>query len=219
MAGTCSCSGSMASLGGQQLHVQHRVSLHCLRRRSLKVQAAKTADGPSLAIVGVTGAVGQEFLRVSRSHGARNAAVCTHLKPYCIRKRDICTDQKSPSRSGPEYSLRQCRSASLALVSTLYEPPRCYGPHLAAARSCPWQAGPRSDQHPCHPASLQVLKERDFPYSSLKLLASARWGTPSCCASHPRCPVHVSMECLRHAHLGSLPVLSEHGSLLICLQP
>ena len=26
--------------------------------------AAKTADGPSLAIVGVTGAVGQEFLRV-----------------------------------------------------------------------------------------------------------------------------------------------------------
>lgn len=29
------------------------------------VQAAKQADGPSVAIVGVTGAVGQEFLRVS----------------------------------------------------------------------------------------------------------------------------------------------------------
>lgn len=28
------------------------------------VQAKKTADGPSLAIVGVTGAVGQEFLQV-----------------------------------------------------------------------------------------------------------------------------------------------------------
>lgn len=28
------------------------------------MQAAKTADGPSVAIVGVTGAVGQEFLRV-----------------------------------------------------------------------------------------------------------------------------------------------------------
>jgi hypothetical protein len=28
------------------------------------VQAKKTADGPSIAIVGVTGAVGQEFLTV-----------------------------------------------------------------------------------------------------------------------------------------------------------
>ena len=34
-------------------------------RRTQTVQAAKTADGPSVAIVGVTGAVGQEFLRVS----------------------------------------------------------------------------------------------------------------------------------------------------------
>ena len=29
------------------------------------VQAAKTADGPAVAIVGVTGAVGQEFLKAS----------------------------------------------------------------------------------------------------------------------------------------------------------
>ena len=37
----------------------------CLPRRAgLLVRAAKTADGPSVAIVGVTGAVGQEFLRV-----------------------------------------------------------------------------------------------------------------------------------------------------------
>jgi hypothetical protein len=28
------------------------------------VQAKKTADGPTVAIVGVTGAVGQEFLQV-----------------------------------------------------------------------------------------------------------------------------------------------------------
>ncbi|DBA70026.1 TPA: hypothetical protein ACH3X2_012324 [Trebouxia sp. C0005] len=33
-------------------------------RHTQTVQAAKTADGPSVAIVGVTGAVGQEFLRV-----------------------------------------------------------------------------------------------------------------------------------------------------------
>lgn len=38
----------------------------CSRQRRVvhTVQAAKTADGPSVAIVGVTGAVGQEFLRV-----------------------------------------------------------------------------------------------------------------------------------------------------------
>lgn len=34
------------------------------RQRVALVQAKKTADGPSLAIVGVTGAVGQEFLQV-----------------------------------------------------------------------------------------------------------------------------------------------------------
>ena len=35
------------------------------RRGALGVVAAKKADGPVVAIVGVTGAVGQEFLRVS----------------------------------------------------------------------------------------------------------------------------------------------------------
>eukprot|EP01023_Acetabularia_acetabulum_P062064 TRINITY_DN7576_c0_g2_i1.p1 TRINITY_DN7576_c0_g2~~TRINITY_DN7576_c0_g2_i1.p1 ORF type:complete len:392 (-),score=64.73 TRINITY_DN7576_c0_g2_i1:654-1781(-) len=35
-----------------------------IRQRSLVVKAAKTADGPRVAIAGVTGAVGQEFLRV-----------------------------------------------------------------------------------------------------------------------------------------------------------
>jgi aspartate-semialdehyde dehydrogenase len=36
------------------------------RARVAVVQAKKTADGPSIAIVGVTGAVGQEFLQVCR---------------------------------------------------------------------------------------------------------------------------------------------------------
>lgn len=35
-----------------------------LRARAVAVRAAKTADGPRIAIVGVTGAVGQEFLTV-----------------------------------------------------------------------------------------------------------------------------------------------------------
>jgi aspartate-semialdehyde dehydrogenase len=33
-------------------------------RKALSVRAAKTADGPTLAIAGITGAVGQEFLTV-----------------------------------------------------------------------------------------------------------------------------------------------------------
>jgi aspartate-semialdehyde dehydrogenase len=35
-----------------------------VRARAVSVRAAKTADGPRIAIVGVTGAVGQEFLTV-----------------------------------------------------------------------------------------------------------------------------------------------------------
>lgn len=43
----------------------HRFFSRCQRRHSVHVIAGKTGDGPSVAIVGVTGAVGQEFLRVS----------------------------------------------------------------------------------------------------------------------------------------------------------
>lgn len=35
------------------------------KRRTFKIRAAKTPDGPRVAVVGVTGAVGQEFLKVS----------------------------------------------------------------------------------------------------------------------------------------------------------
>lgn len=64
MVATSLCFGSVASFRRQQS--QHRCREQTLvpRRQCLRVQAAKTADGPSLAIVGVTGAVGQEFLRV-----------------------------------------------------------------------------------------------------------------------------------------------------------
>ena len=34
------------------------------RRAALQVHAKKTADGPKIAIAGVSGAVGQEFLKV-----------------------------------------------------------------------------------------------------------------------------------------------------------
>ena len=46
------------------------------------VQAAKTANGPRIAIVGVTGAVGQEFLTV---RGApRAAALDAHVRRPCL---------------------------------------------------------------------------------------------------------------------------------------
>ncbi len=48
-------------------------------RHAQTVQAAKTADGPSVAIVGVTGAVGQEFLRVSRHLSGHVEAYHLHL--------------------------------------------------------------------------------------------------------------------------------------------
>ena len=60
----------------------------CSRQRRVvhTVQAAKTADGPSVAIVGVTGAVGQEFLRVSGSVSTSNPLLmsCAHTHKHCI---------------------------------------------------------------------------------------------------------------------------------------
>jgi len=54
-------------LAGVQLPSQARHQQRVRRSANNVVKAAKVADGPSVAIVGVTGAVGQEFLRVSRN--------------------------------------------------------------------------------------------------------------------------------------------------------
>lgn len=64
MKGRCQGLGSSAALRGPQLQSRCIYSSPARRRLALSVQAAKTDNGPSLAIVGVTGAVGQEFLRV-----------------------------------------------------------------------------------------------------------------------------------------------------------
>lgn len=53
---------------------QARVAGGRSRQRVALVQAKKTADGPSIAIVGVTGAVGQEFLQVC---SPTTATACT----------------------------------------------------------------------------------------------------------------------------------------------
>lgn len=52
------------SLAGAQLPVQSRRPQRVSRAVQRVVRAGKTPDGPKVAIVGVTGAVGQEFLRV-----------------------------------------------------------------------------------------------------------------------------------------------------------
>ena len=106
----------------RQLSRQQKLSVRLPRRRAaLQTLAMKTPDGPSVAIVGVSGAVGQEFLRVR--------------VPVC-RNRSSCVSIHHHSRVRVLVS-------NMAIL------------HGSAA-------------------SLQVLKERDFPYSSMKMLASAR---------------------------------------------
>lgn len=68
------------SLAGVQLPSQN-VSRPKRVSRAVQhvVRAAKTADGPKVAIVGVTGAVGQEFLRVGRNE---ELAICHDCTTY-----------------------------------------------------------------------------------------------------------------------------------------
>jgi hypothetical protein len=66
------------SLAGVQLPSQNaRRPQRVSRAVQHVVRAAKTTDGPKVAIVGVTGAVGQEFLRVSRNE---EMAICHDYK-------------------------------------------------------------------------------------------------------------------------------------------
>lgn len=50
-----------------RLQARPAVRARVSRQQRVIVQAKKTADGPSIAVVGVTGAVGQEFLQVSQA--------------------------------------------------------------------------------------------------------------------------------------------------------
>lgn len=53
-------------------------------RKAVVVRAAKTANGPTLAVVGITGAVGQEFLTVGLVAAAGNRP---KPKPTLLRER------------------------------------------------------------------------------------------------------------------------------------
>ena len=83
-------------------------------RASLNVRAEKDSNGPRVAIAGISGAVGQEFLRVSKI--SRPAFLI--LDPYCL------------------FGLNA------------------------------WTLPP-----------MQVLTERNFPYSDVKMLASSRFAS------------------------------------------
>lgn len=94
-----------------------------LSRRSLRVNAAKTADGPRVAIAGVTGAVGQEFLEVSAQLDLSLSLCHTRVarqRPYDCRERvsDISTaaapcDPHNTSRQPSAPPMEVCmRSAT-----------------------------------------------------------------------------------------------------------
>lgn len=75
ISGLCLSNSIMQALYRRSSVQQARpgVRARVSRRQQLLVQAKKTADGPSIAVVGVTGAVGQEFLQVSQADvAARN---------------------------------------------------------------------------------------------------------------------------------------------------
>ena len=80
MNSRCQKLGSSAVLRGPEVQYRCIHSSPGRRRLLLRVQAAKTESGPSVAIVGVTGAVGQEFLRVGSPLAPCTTAFveCTH---------------------------------------------------------------------------------------------------------------------------------------------
>lgn len=116
------------------------------RRSQLRqaARAAKTSDGPSIAVVGVTGAVGQEFLRVRLSTAREQSS--SRLAPTL----------QSHGRARPHSSIP---AAVLTFRYALF------------MKACAYEAIGSIAL-----IVLQVLKERDFPYSNIKLLASARCG-------------------------------------------
>ena len=122
--------------------------------RGLVVKAARVDGGPTLAIVGVTGAVGQEFLRVRHWGDAAG----------------IRAAPASQLAAGPRPPPRMPHAVLLPLGAPSGppdwrppQPPRPAAPPPLAA-NCPAPLLPPP----------QVLKERDFPYSNIKMLASAR---------------------------------------------
>ncbi len=131
----------------------------------VSVRAAKDPKGPRLAIVGVTGAVGQEFLQVRARAALLHAAACGPLPAWWLLHPEITVT----SCMKPWWSKYPVPAASGACCSGQrwfrQGGGRPINRRSAKAQVC-------SLPPPFPPP--QVITERKFPYSSIKLLASAR---------------------------------------------
>eukprot|EP00878_Enallax_costatus_P044570 GHUV01053240.1.p1 GENE.GHUV01053240.1~~GHUV01053240.1.p1 ORF type:complete len:116 (-),score=15.17 GHUV01053240.1:32-379(-) len=91
------------------------------RQQRVIVQAKKTADGPSIAVVGVTGAVGQEFLQVGRVDvAARNNVEQTSILKQSLRM---------TGAQGEGFSVQEHQAAGQCKVGPAVQAP---GPALTA---------------------------------------------------------------------------------------
>ena len=64
MASNATLAGARGSYAAAGKNLRRSAKLGARRQVNMGVRAAKTPDGPVLAIAGVSGAVGQEFLQV-----------------------------------------------------------------------------------------------------------------------------------------------------------
>ena len=137
---------------GTQLQC-HRAQLRQRVRQTTR--AAKTSDGPSVAIVGVTGAVGQEFLRVSPAWRSSENLPAGNPNLSSWRQSGI--------------DCHRCMHGAWSVSGNVW------ASQLHQLENIPFE---RFASHDLEYA--QVLQQRDFPYSKIKLLASAR-----CSPDHP----------------------------------
>lgn len=73
-----------------RLHARPAVRARVSRQQRVAVQARKTANGPSIAVVGVTGAVGQEFLQVGQVDVAARNTSKSSSKNKLVLAHDRC---------------------------------------------------------------------------------------------------------------------------------
>ena len=113
---TCSCRGStsLRHLGSRSfrsslVHSQPRRQNSSRRTLRCLVRAGKTPDGPTVAIVGVSGAVGKEFLRVRYPS--------LPLRPRLTPRNKPRTPLKSTGANRAEFSIQGYEDAGICKVS------------------------------------------------------------------------------------------------------
>lgn len=82
------------------------------RARVTVVKAAKTADGPRIAIVGVTGAVGQEFLTVSACQLLCQSVAATQAPNKCLSRLQVLQERNFPYSNIKMLASGRCAGAA-----------------------------------------------------------------------------------------------------------